>query len=146
MAASGTTPPVPVLARVRDPLLVGAGVVAAVALVALRDPHTSGSYGICPSLLLTGFWCAGCGGLRATYDLVHGDLAGAWGMNPLWVALVPVLLVGWATWFARHARGAPTRSPTARAARRWLPWTVLATAVLFTVARNVPALAPWLAP
>jgi hypothetical protein len=135
------------------PLAAGALGAAAVALVGTVDPHRPGSYGACPLLALTGTYCAGCGGLRATYDLVHGDLAGAWGMNPLWVLLVPVLVAAWGVWLARRWRGVPQRarsdgrtSGASWTARRAVPWVVLAVVLAYSVARNVPALAPWLAP
>ncbi|MGW6131641.1 DUF2752 domain-containing protein [Cellulomonas sp. NPDC055163] len=147
----------------RAPLTAGALGAAAVVLVGNVDPHRPGSYGACPLRALTGLYCAGCGGLRATYDLVHGDLAGAWGMNPLWVLLVPVVLGLWAAWLARrwalpaagdrvpaHAVGpagtAPAPARPASVARRVLPWAVLALVLLYSVARNLPALAPALAP
>lgn len=140
---------------------VGVGVLgaAAVALVATVDPHRPGSYGVCPLRALTGLYCAGCGGLRATYDLAHGDLAGAWAMNPVWVLLVPVLVSLWAVWLARRwapptARPAGTASASPRASsaggasvvRRVVPWAVLALVLVYSVARNIPALAPALAP
>lgn len=40
----------------------------------------------------TGFKCAGCGSQRAIHSLLHGDIAGAWEMNALFVILLPVLL------------------------------------------------------
>lgn len=129
------------LRAARGPLLVaGAVAVAGVALVAV-DPHSPGSWGVCPLYALTGRYCAGCGGLRATHDLLVGDLAGAWAMNPLWVLAVPVLLVLWARWTSRAWRGLPSRTPSARTA-------VLLGAVVvgYSLLRNVPALAPWLAP
>lgn len=135
------------------PLTVGGLAAAAVLLVASVDPHRPGSYGVCPVYALTGLYCAGCGGLRATHDLAHGDLAGAWGMNPLWVLLVPVLVAAWGIWLARGWRGVPALSPGAqgatgssRTARRAAPWVVLVVVLLYSVVRNVPALAPWLAP
>ncbi|HEY0189111.1 MAG TPA: DUF2752 domain-containing protein [Cellulomonas sp.] len=137
--------PAPVAARLRaarDPLLVaGVAVVGAIALLAV-DPHIPGSWGACPLYALTGRYCAACGGLRATHDLLVGDLAGAWGMNPLWVLAVPLLLVVWVRWTTGALRtGRPGRLPGTR-------WAV-GTGVLllaYGAARNVPALAPWLAP
>jgi hypothetical protein len=114
--------------------------VGAVALVAV-DPHSPGSWGVCPLYALTGWYCAGCGGLRATHDLLVGDLAGAWAMNPLWVLLVPVLVALWARWTARSWRGTPTAAPSVRTA------VLLGVVVVgYSLLRNVPALAPWLAP
>ncbi|WP_315096570.1 DUF2752 domain-containing protein [uncultured Cellulomonas sp.] len=123
------------------PLVAAAVAVAATVVLALRDPHVDGSYGGCPLYALTGLWCPACGGLRATHDLAHGDLAGAWSMNPLWVLAVPVVVGLWARWLARRVRGR-----AARPAPVWGAWVLLVAVVGFGIARNVPALAPWLAP
>jgi len=128
-------------ASVRGPLVAGAVVVAATAVLAVRDPHTTGSYGVCPLVTLTGLWCPACGGLRATHDLAHGDLAGAWSMNPLWVLLVPVVVALWGRLVVRRAQGR-----TVRPAPAWAAWAFLGVVVVFGVLRNVPALTPWLAP
>ncbi|MDM7856365.1 DUF2752 domain-containing protein [Cellulomonas alba] len=127
--------------RLRSPLAAGAVTAAGTLLVALRSPYAPGSYGFCFFHELTGLWCPLCGGMRATHDLARGDVASAWGMNPLWVVLAPLVVVGWALWVVRRAQGRP--APTfPRAAR----WALAALVVAFGVLRNVPALAPWLAP
>ncbi len=124
----------------RTPLLLLLGAAAATVLVAVRDPHTGG-YGLCPVLALTGWYCPTCGGLRAVHDLVTGDLAGAWAMNPLVTLGVPLAAIGLLVWTARARLGRPARQ---------LPlWLVVGAAVLlvaFAVLRNLPALAPVLAP
>lgn len=124
----------------RTPALLLGGAAAATALVAIRDPH-AGGYGLCPVLALTGWYCPTCGGLRAVHDLVTGDLAGAWAMNPLVTIGVPLAAAALALWTLRAWRGRPARR---------LPPTLLlalaAGAVLFGVLRNLPALAPVLAP
>lgn len=125
---------------VRPLALAGLAAAAGAALVALRDPHVPGSYGVCPLAALTGLACPACGALRATHDLAHLHLAAAWSQNALWVALVPLLVAGWAVALVRRWRGAP-----ARALPGWLGWAGLAVVVAFGVARNLPALA-WLAP
>lgn len=124
------------------PAVTGALVAGATALVALHSPYQDGSYGFCPVLLTLGAWCPACGGLRAVHDLSRGDLAGAWGMNAPIVALLPLVVVAWAVWLAAAARGRPSplRLPV------WLAWATLVGAVVFGVLRNVPDLAPWLAP
>ena len=128
-------------------LVAGGVVAAATAYVAVVDPNAPGHYLVCPFYLLTGRYCAACGALRATHDLAHGDLVGAWGMNPLWVVVVPLLVIAWLRWTAR-SWGGPAAASAVPASRRaiWVPWVVLAVSVGFTVLRNVPALAPWLAP
>lgn len=123
-------------------LALGAIALAGTALVARVDPHEPGHYPVCPLFALTGLYCAACGGLRAVHDLAHGDLAGAWDMNPVLVLAVPVLLVAWLRWVRRAARHEPPRPARGTAA----PLAVLVLLVVYSVLRNVPALAPWLAP
>ena len=129
------------LGRVRRPLVVAAGLAAGTALLAVRDPHVPGSYSLCPLHAATGLWCPACGCLRATHDLAHGDLAGAWGMNPLWVLAVPVVAALWVRWFSGAAVGRTLRPIPVRAG-----WVGLTVVLVFGVLRNVPALAPSLAP
>ena len=52
--------------------------VGALAYVGLGDPHRPDFlFPPCPFKALTGWNCPGCGGLRMTHDLLHGDLAAA---------------------------------------------------------------------
>ena len=123
------------------PLAVGALVAAATAYVGAVDPTRPGHYVTCPLLALTGLACPGCGGLRATHDLVHLDLAAAWSMNPLWVVVAPLLVVLWGLWLVRAWRGRPAPRVPAGVAR-----TSLAVLVLVGVRRHGPARGPWLGP
>lgn len=125
---------------VRTPLVVGAILGAGTLLVALRDPN-HGGYGICPLLALTGFACAGCGGLRAAHDLAVGDLAAAWAMNPLLTIAMPVAALLWLVWLIRAATGRPAWHPPA-----WIWIAVGALVIAFSILRNVPALQPLLGP
>ncbi|HWJ84074.1 MAG TPA: DUF2752 domain-containing protein [Cellulomonas sp.] len=145
--AVGTTPSSGPPTRGGPAALVGPAVVAlaaggALVVLAKVDPNAPGHYPTCPFLFLTGLYCPGCGSLRALHDLTHLDVAGAWGMNPLLVLVVPVLLAFWVSWSVRSWRGAPRR--------RVIPalWInlFLGLVLAFWVARNIPALAPWLAP
>lgn len=124
------------------PVAVGIVAAVAVAVVATVDPHEAGHYPTCPSLYLAGFFCPGCGSLRAVHSLAHADLMGALGMNVLAVVAVPFLLWRWGLWLAAglgvtvHRRLAPA----------WAVWSLLAVIVVFTVARNIPMFGPLLAP
>lgn len=124
------------------PVAVGAGAVAGAAVLGNRSPHLPGLYPTCPSLLITGTYCPGCGSMRAVHDLWHLDLAGAWSMNPLAVLLLPVVVGSWFAWLHRAATGRPRRwiSPP------WVPNVLLVVVLAYWVLRNVPALAPYLAP
>lgn len=130
------------LRAARTPLLVAGGAVVVAAGLLLVDPHEPGSWGVCPVFALTGRYCAGCGVLRGTRDLLVGDVAGAWAMNPLWVLVLPLLAVLWWRALVRALRTG--RAPAAPPA--WVALVGAAVVVLYSVARNVPAWAGALAP
>jgi hypothetical protein len=119
---------------VSTPLLVAGGVLAAVAALRMRDPHRSGSWGLCPLRALTGLDCPFCGGLRAVNDLTHGHLAAAAASNLLLVASIPVLVVLWAVWL--RSTGRPGLLATRPA--RLLGYGYVGVALAFTIWRNTP--------
>ena len=124
------------------PLAVLAGGVAAVVAVAAIDPEEPGHYPTCPFLSMTGWWCPGCGSLRAVHALAHGDLGTAIDRNVLTVLAVPALVLAWVAWLRRTVTGRPRPRWAAPSAALW---GLLATIVAFWVLRNVPA-GSWLAP
>ncbi|WP_029287467.1 DUF2752 domain-containing protein [Cellulomonas sp. HZM] len=119
--------------------LVSVGVVATLAVV---DPNRPGHYPTCPFLWLTGMYCPGCGSLRALHDLAHLDLGGAWGMNPLLVVALPFVVGAWVLWVRRAWTG---RERSRAMPASWIV-TILVLVLFYWVLRNVPSLAPWLAP
>ena len=123
MEPSGTKPG---RARVYTTAAVFAGALTYVGVV---DPHREGSlFPPCPFKLLTGWNCPGCGGLRMTHDLLHGDLAAAVTDNVFLLVGLPLLGI-WALW--RRHRGQPVMT--------WpLGALVLVAAVAWTVVRNLP--------
>jgi len=132
------------LDRLRGPLLTGALGLALVLALHFRDPHSSGSWGFCPWLMLTGHSCPGCGSLRAMNDLTNGDVVGALSSNLLFVVMLPVLAFWWVRWTQRAWSGAP---PPDRSGGHPAVWIGLAAVVMvaFAVVRNLPA-GSWLAP
>lgn len=76
-------------------------------LILLRvfDPATSGVFPPCPLRYLTGFYCPGCGSLRAMHALLHGDLYRAWAMNPLMIMTLPFVTYGLASFALLQLRG-----------------------------------------
>ena len=109
--------------------------------VAAVDPNQPGHYPLCPTYALAGVYCPGCGMLRATHDLAHLDLVGAFARNPL--ALPIYLGIAWlfVRWVVARWRGEQLRwnPPT------WLPAALVVGFVVFTVARNIPGWT-WLSP
>jgi Protein of unknown function (DUF2752) len=115
-------------------IAVAAVAVAAVLLRAF-DPATSGIFPPCPVRYLTGWYCPGCGSLRAIHEILHGHLWAAWAMNPLTVLLLPFLAYGLASHllFEIRGRGLP---------QLYLPavWirALCAAILLFGIVRNLP--------
>jgi hypothetical protein len=117
------------------------GVVGALYLRAV-DPNIPGHYPGCPSQMLLGIDCPGCGGMRGTYELLHGNLAGMLEHNILLMAAWPLALAMFIVWFRRSWSGRrpwlDTRAQTRR--NRLLVWALVLT-VAFGVVRNfIPSL------
>jgi len=82
------------------------GAIAAAAVVLrIFDPATAGLFPPCPVRYLTGWYCPGCGSLRAIHQLLHGNLQAAWALNPLTVVLLPFLAYGLASHALYEIRG-----------------------------------------
>ena len=120
----------------RRALLPGTILVVAIAAVVLYrfDPAKGGLFPPCPFRVLTGWYCPGCGSLRALHQLLHGNLRRAFAFNPFAVVTLPFLMYGAASyaWFEmRHARMPRVLLPG---------WTIhgLAVAVIvFGIVRNL---------
>ncbi|MFG1604284.1 DUF2752 domain-containing protein [Actinoplanes sp. NPDC049265] len=80
---------------------------SALAYTELAHPTQAGA-GDAPSCLLkytTGFICPGCGGTRAAWYLMHGDLPAAARHHALFVFAVPFLLYMYVAWAGRRVFG-----------------------------------------
>lgn len=115
------------------PALVAVPFVAATAYVARVDPNAAGHYPTCPSLLITGYYCPGCGGLRAMHALTHGHPLQALHDNAFGLAIVAALAVWWVAWAVARWRG---RSMSARPVVV-VTFALLAVMPVFTVLRNL---------
>ena len=96
-------------------------VVALAVAAAVRDPHESGSWGLCPTYALLGVYCPGCGSLRGLHDLTQGNVVESVGHNALLIPGILFLLF------------AAVKRPGSRWATIWL-----VAFVVFTAARNIP--------
>ena len=85
----------------------------------------------CPFHELTGLLCPLCGGTRAAFRLLEGDLAGSLGLNLLLLPLGAVVAYVALTNVA--ALSGRLQSPPA-----WLPKAIAVVLVAFTVVRNLP--------
>ncbi|MFC7342154.1 DUF2752 domain-containing protein [Saccharopolyspora griseoalba] len=110
--------------------------VAAIGAVLAADPTSESGIWLppCPIEALTGLDCPGCGGTRAVWSLLHGDLPTALDYNAVAVLLLPVALGLWGAWVVGRWRGAPPRFP------RWrgTPFVLLGLAAAWMVLRNLP--------
>ena len=105
-------------------------------VVYLLDPGSSELYPPCPFLALTGFYCPGCGTLRALHQLTIGHPVAALDLNPLMVLLLPFV----AYFLASHAMLAVTGWPLRRVfVRPELIWALLGVVLVYWLLRNVPA-------
>ena len=128
--------------RMAAPLYTIGGLGLVTVALHFRDPHDSGSWGYCPSAAM-GFWCPGCGGLRAVNDLTRGHVGAAASSNLLFVAVLPLLVFLLGRWAVDRWTG-HDREPNARLITI-ATVSFCALAVVFAVLRNIPAGA-WLAP
>lgn len=124
------------------PALVAGGVGATTVALHVRDPHEQGSWGFCPSLLL-GFYCPGCGALRAVNDLTHDQVADAASSNLLLLIAAPLAVSVFVLWVRARGRGIPW-DPSPYVLRN-VSWIAIALMAAFAVARNLP-FGAWLAP
>lgn len=115
-------------------LVAGVGVGLGV-LLHLRDPHVEGSYGVCPVYALTGYWCPGCGGMRAIHNLTDGSLVDSLHSNLLAIPLVLAFVLWVGDWTRQAWRGEKMRLP---AINRATMWTFFALLTAYTVVRNTP--------
>lgn len=118
-------------------ILAGMLFLLTMALVLLRiyDPAASAIFPPCPFRYLTGWYCPGCGSLRAVHQLLHGNLELAWAMNPLTVLLFPFLAYGLACEALFSLRGQRSPQFTLSGARIR---ALYAGILLFGIARNLP--------
>jgi hypothetical protein len=108
-------------------LLLGCGILFSF------SPQDYHFYPICPFYALTHLLCPGCGGTRALYQLLHGNLAEAWRFNALVTVSAPIALAWFVHWYASVML-------RRRAPRLQLHWSAIAflflVAGVFVIVRN----------
>ena len=73
-------------------IIIWSLLLAGAAYLFVFEPGKSGFFPACPFRLLTGFTCPGCGSTRAMHQILHGDFATAFTLNPLLLLAIPFLL------------------------------------------------------
>ena len=109
----------------------------AIAYTEVTHPAEAGA-GDAPTCLLkytTGFVCPGCGGTRAAWYLLHGDLPAAARHHAVFVFAVPFLLYMYVAWAGRRMFG--WKLPQLDLSPKAIG-IVLAVWGVWSVARNLP--------
>lgn len=101
------------------------------------DPSAAG-WPMCTFRALTGFDCPLCGATRATHELLHGRFLAAWHYNALWVLSLPLAVYLTISELRVLADRRPLPGDLPR--QRWFWWGMIAAAMVFFIARNVPRL------
>lgn len=109
--------------------------IAAVVILRLFDPATTGWFPPCPLRALTGWYCPGCGSLRAAHQLLHGNVGSAFALNPFAVLASPFITYGMLSHacFVLRGRYLPKIFLNANAIH-----ALAVSIVVFGIARNIP--------
>jgi len=119
------------------PVAALACMAAGVGYTLLTDPTRSTADAIptCLLKLTTGLDCPGCGGTRAMWYLLHGDVPAAARHHLLFVFVLPFLIYLFVAWTVQHMSG--RRLPQLRVSNRTIG-VVLGAWLVFSIARNLP--------
>jgi uncharacterized protein DUF2752 len=115
--------------------LVWFTVAASAAYLFIFEPGKSGVFPVCPFRALTGLTCPGCGSTRGLHALLHGDLAGAFQLNPFLVLVLPFLLFALVDYTSAVMRGQPIKRNRLDAKYIWM---LFAGVLFFWIFRNTP--------
>ena len=87
--------------HIKLPVVIGLGFVSSLGVLFFINPADSGVFPDCPSRIFFGIDCPGCGGMRGTYSLLHGDVSSAINHNALLLGVYPLLVSLWLLWVLR---------------------------------------------
>ncbi len=110
-------------------------IAAAAIFLFVIEPGKGAFSPVCPFRALTGFTCPGCGTTRGLHQLLHGNLAAAFQLNPLFVVSLPFLVYALLSYSNTVMRGRPIRRNTLQAKYIWALFGIV---LLFWVFRNTP--------
>jgi hypothetical protein len=128
----------PVNASMRERLFAVAltlSSLAAILILRLFNPVSSGLFPPCPFRALTGLNCPGCGTSRGLHQLLNGHPIVALDLNPLMVLALPIMAYVFVSYalVAVRGRGLPKVFIPAP-----LIWVIFWVIVSFWVLRNIP--------
>lgn len=133
------------------PLVAFGALLGVAGFIGTVNPSSSSVYPLCPTQVLFGIDCPGCGGLRCVHELMNGNLGAAADHNLFVVLMLPLVLIAIAAAIARKVSGTPDEPPAlfgnalgslrtvgVSINQRTLMWFLVIGMTVFTVARNLP--------
>lgn len=108
---------------------------AGAAYLFVFEPGKTGFFPACPFRMLTGFTCPGCGTTRALHQILHGDFAAAFVLNPVLVLAIPFLVFALLRYSVIVMRGGVPRPNALPAPFIYVIFVVI---VSFWIFRNTP--------
>ena len=102
----------------------------------LNNPIKNSIFPKCIFLKYTGLYCPGCGGTRATYYLIHGNIVKALDYNCLFVFLLPFMFYLYILTFGIKYNGRPLIKVTRFSLNFCIGLGVII--VGFCILRNIP--------
>jgi hypothetical protein len=97
------------------------------------QPGRTGIFPACPFHTLTGLNCPGCGTTRGLHELLHGNLIGAFELNPLMTLTLPLLGYLLFTYTRSAITGRPMKQFSLSPASGWVLTIVI---LSFWIVRN----------
>jgi hypothetical protein len=99
------------------------------------EPGKSILFPVCPFRALTGFTCPGCGSTRGMHQLLHGNVAAAFELNPLLFLALPFLIYALLLYSYRVMSGQPIQRNAL--APKYI-YTIFGVVLFFWIFRNTP--------
>ena len=93
-------------------ILWGSSLPALLAASFLYFPYSTTGPVLCPSALVLGLPCPGCGMTRALGCATHGKFREAFGFNAIWPLILGYLVMLWIYQILQTRRGVPPKWPT----------------------------------
>ena len=116
--------------------LGAAAMLAGAGIVAWFDPSQESFFPVCPLYKTTSLACPGCGMTRALHALLNGDIAAAFDFNLMFPVMA--FLLGY-IFFSLSLMAWRGKGLDFSVFGPKVTWSLFAVAMLFAVARNIPA-------